>query len=395
MKRFLLMALCVLVIHPAIAQLRYGNTVTIDTPVWEDLYITGGNITINAPVHGDLIIAGGRIHINDTVTNDILVAGGEVTLNGYAGDDVRCAGGNLLILKNVVGDVVGTGGTITIAKNVMVGSLLSGSGEITIDGKVAGNVKCVAGNLVINGQVMKTLDARADKIVINGAVQGQSLLSATDHILIGNQAQLGGPVRYWVPGGKANFGQSLQNGQAVYDPSLRIGDGHWYFMGFANAAGLLWYICTVLLMITLIQYLFGATMQKAGNTASASILKSLGYGLLFWVGVPIAVVVALITVIGVPVALILLVIYITVALLATTMVAVVVANWLNNRSGTKWSFWRLVFAALAIFVVLKIITFTPFFGWLLILIMVCMATGAILLNINWRKKQAPVNNTAA
>jgi hypothetical protein len=385
MKRLFVIGLCWVIGAPVTAQLRYGNTVTISEPVWNDLYIAGGHIIINAPVHGDLVVAGGTVHFNDTVTNDILVAGGNVTFNGHVGDDVRCAGGNLQIIKNVAGDVVVTGGTVTIASGVSVGGLLSAGGEVTIDGIVTGKVKSASGNFVLNGQVMNDLDCRADKITINGAVKGQALLSAGD-VIVGDHAAFSGPVRYWVPGGQVNFKQSLKNGQAVYDPSLRISRGRWYFLGFASIMALLWYVGAVLLLIVIIQYLFGPAMKKAGEKVYSSIPKSLGYGFLFWIGVPIAAAVAFITVIGVPVGLILLGCYIILALSATTIVAVVAANWLHSRSRAKWGFWKLVFIALGIFMLLKIVTFTPFFGWLLLIVLVCIASGAILLSINWRRK---------
>lgn len=38
-------------------RIEYGKNVTINHPVYEDLYIAGGTIVINAPVYGDLIIA--------------------------------------------------------------------------------------------------------------------------------------------------------------------------------------------------------------------------------------------------------------------------------------------------------------------------------------------------
>jgi cell division protein FtsW (lipid II flippase) len=74
-------------------------------------------------------------------------------------------------------------------------------------------------------------------------------------------------------------------------------------------------------------------------------------------------------------------------LLSTVITSVVAAHWLNNRFNYQWKYWKFVFAALGIFIVLKLITLLPFLGWLIALLTVCMAFGAILQNINWKRKQ--------
>jgi hypothetical protein len=134
----------------------------------------------------------------------------------------------------------------------------------------------------------------------------------------------------------------------------------------------------------IIEYFFSAVMTKTGDTVFNKTLKSLGVGVLFFIAVPIAAVLAFITIIGVPVGLLLLFNYVILILLATVITSVVTAHWLNNRFNHKWNYWRLVFAALAVFIVLKLVSFLPFLGWLIALLAICMAFGAILQNIHWK-----------
>jgi hypothetical protein len=142
-----------------------------------------------------------------------------------------------------------------------------------------------------------------------------------------------------------------------------------------------------LVMILIVQYLFSATMKKAADTCFISTLKSLGMGVLFFIAVPVAIVVFFVTMVGVPVGLLLLFGFIILILIATVITSIVAANWINNRYDKKWNSWMLGFTAFIIFVLLKLISFTPFVGWLILLLMVCMAFGAILLNISWKRKQ--------
>lgn len=387
MKHVLLLVLMLSVVCSAQAiRIQSGKNLVIDKPVYEDVYITGGEVMINAPIYGDLIVAGGTVTINDSVASDILAAGGTITFNGYVGDDIRCAGGRLNIMKNVSGDVVATGGRIVIGKDAVIGNLISAGGEITIDGAVTGTIKTAAGKLFLNGIVMKDIDCRGGDITINGTVNGRSVLVAAGRLTIGSAAAFNNEVRYWAPA-KVSFNNSLKNGQSIYDDSLKIERDQWYFLGFSSALGLIWYIGMVFVLIMVIQYLFPNIMNRAGQMAYDKALRSLGFGFLFWIGVPVAAVVACITVVGVPVGLILLFSYVMLAIFAGTITSVVAANWLNNRSLARWSYWRKVFIALGIFMVFKILSFTPFLGWFIFALLACIAFGSILLSVNWRRNR--------
>ncbi|HEY0678850.1 MAG TPA: hypothetical protein VGD17_11225 [Chitinophagaceae bacterium] len=390
MKITLITLVAWLFVMPASAfQIRYGNSVVINTPVFDDLYIGGGTITINAPVHGDLIIAGGTVNINDTVTNDLIVAGGNITFNGFVGDDIRCAGGNLQILKNVTGDVVVTGGTVLIGLTATVGGLLAAGGKVIIDGNVTRNTRTATGSLEING-FTQNIDCRGGKISINGKVEGPAILASNEKIVIGDEASFNGDVRYWVPRKKVDFKQSIKSGRVIYDPKLKMEGGRWYYLGFDSVIGVILYAAMVFLMIVLVQYLFSGLMKKAGETVYASGLRSFLYGLLFWIGLPVAVVLTFITVIGMPVGLILLFSLIILLLLSSVIVSVVMANWWNGRSRSDLSYWGLVLIAFGFFVILKIVSLTPFLGWAIAAILTCVAFGAIVRNINlpWRRNVA-------
>lgn len=386
-KIFSVIIASVLTLQAFSFRLEYGNNVVITQPVYEDLYVSAGSVTINAPVFGDLICTGGTININDSVSGDIIVAGATVTFNGYVGDDIRCAGGRLYIQKNIGGDLVIAGGQVTVTRDVVIGGgLLMGGGDITFNGTVNKSVRAGFGSLVFNGRAEKDIEVRGGDLQMNGTVMGPAIIAA-NKITIGNDASFNNEVRYWNNKESVDFSQSIKNGKAIYDPSLKIETGRWYYLGGLSVLGLLWYIGMALLMIAIIQYLFNATMQKAGDTVFNKTLKSSGFGLLFFIAVPIAVIIAFITIIGVPVGLLLLFNYIILILLATVITSLVAAHWINNHFNYKWGYWKLVFAALGIFIVLKLISLMPFMGWFIVLLAICMAFGAILQNINWKRKQ--------
>jgi hypothetical protein len=389
MKKSTVFMLCLMGVLPMLSgqRLELGKDINITQAVYENLYTTGNNITINAPVYGDLVTAGGIITINDTIQKDILLAGGTIIFNGYAGDDVRCAGGELHVKKDIKGDLVVAGGKVIIDKNVTIGgNLLVSGGEIYLDGTVKGNVRGAFAKFTMNGIIEKDMNCTGGNLIVNGTVMGKSVLSATD-IEIGGNAAFNDDVRYWNNKGSLDFKQAMKKGQATYDTSLKIETGRWYYIGWMSFMAVIWYLGTAILMIFLTQFLFSKTMRRASDTVSTETLKSLGYGLLYLVGVPVAMIIAFVTVIGIPIGLILLFGYIITMALAAVITSVVAANWLNTKYNYNWRTGKMVLTATGIFIVLKLLSFIFMAGWL-VSVASLIAFGAVLLNINWRRKEA-------
>jgi hypothetical protein len=385
-KLLLIISLIVLSVSAKANRIEWGKNVIISKPVYEDLYIIGGTIVINAPVYGDLIVAGGNITINDTIKNDILLAGGEVMIRGYVADDIRCAGGKLIIQSGTGGDLVVTGGTVEVMTGVTIGgSLMVSGGDVKVNGDIKEDIRSTAGSIAINGTVGRNLDIRSSQIIINGSVVGYSVLSA-NKIVIGDKAFFGSYIRYWNKVKQLEVGQNVGHGKIVFDPSLKLKTNSWYYLGYQTVIGMFWYISTVLLFMLIFQYLFSASFKKAGETIDQSSGKSLTSGLIFFLGMPVAILVLLITLIGIPFGLLLMLSYVTLLLLAKTITALVMANWYNNHFNYHWKFWKTIGSAMVLFILFTIISFTPFLGWLVMLLIASVAFGAIIRNINWRKR---------
>jgi len=127
-------------------------------------------------------------------------------------------------------------------------------------------------------------------------------------------------------------------------------------------------------------------MVSAGSTVYQNALKSAASGFLFFLALPAAAILAFVSVIGIPVGLLLTFGCIILLLLATPISSVVLANWINNRRESSKNSLHLVLTAFGIFVVLKLVSFTPFFGWLIMLLVACIAIGAIILNVQTKTR---------
>lgn len=373
----------------AFSQMRTGDNIVVREPVPDDFYVAGGTVTINAPVRGDLIIAGGTIIVNDTVMQDILVAGGNITLNGYVGDDIRCAGGTIHLSNHIAGDLIVTGGRINLdSRTVVDGDLRSAGGEVVIAGAILGDIKNTSGAFILNGTAGRHLECTGGSITIDGKVIGASVLSART-ITLGPSAVFQDDITYWRKDGTLDFGNSLAGGTATFDSSLEVEEGKWHYLGFASFLMVLWYLGTALLLMIILHYLFSRTFRDAANVIKNESLKSLGFGFLFLLGVPVLAIVTMITIVGLPVGVLLLLGYVIVVAMATLIVSLLISNWINNTYyKSSWTGGRIIIAAFVIFIFLKLATLTPVIGPLIMVLLIGMAFGGILLNVRWKRNKA-------
>lgn len=386
MKKHLVLTLLAALLFtiPAFA-LRFesGDNIRITQPVDEDIYVFGGTIYIEAAVHGDIWCAGGTITVSDTVTGDVVVAGGNIYLRGAVLDDVRAAGGNLNISGDIGGDLLITGGTVSVEQEVVIGgSVATSGGTVTFGGAVLGGFKSAAGVLTLNGRVEKDFEFNGGDLNLNGTIGGASVLAAK-RVVVGDQAALRGNVRYWTEEGEVNFGNALREGAtATFDPSLRerFERPDFKFLGFASFLAVVWYLAASFILIWLGQWLFGKVFRNAAETAQSEPVRSLGYGFLYFVAVPVAIVLLFVTVIGIPVGLIALLFYGLFFALANIITALVGAYWLERRRRYNWRPIQLVFVALGLLIVLKLLGAVPFIGWILKIAVVLIAFGAMLDN---------------
>jgi len=161
-----ILVLCLLLIPSGVAALKSysGDQVSIDTPVADDVFATGGMITVNAPVDS-LIAAGGTITLNAPVKGDVIVAGGRVIANNDIG-----------------GKLVAAGGSVDLNGDVGTNALLAG-GKVTLDPRstVGRDVAISAGTVASSGHVAGNLSVRSQNFVNTGSVSGTSTYVKTEH----------------------------------------------------------------------------------------------------------------------------------------------------------------------------------------------------------------------
>lgn len=353
----------------------------------DDIYLAGDQINIKAPIHGDAVIAGGTIVVKDTISQDLIVAGGDITVKGYVHDDIRAAGGTLIIDTTVGDDVIVFGGEVHITEDALIhGNLISFSGTIILDGTVMGFVKASGGDLKINGKIAQGAELRAEDLKINGEITGTTKIVA-GNITIGDTAKFFDDVEYWSESGTVDFKNALVNTSANFNEDLarEEHDFPWEFFGIAAIGIWIFYILSAFLIIFIFNMLFKKFLSKAIVSLERNMIKYLGYGLMYLFGLPLLILICFIILIGIPIGLLLGAFYLFSILVGHLVVALLIAHYLNNKNQNSWGVWMLSFVALGIAIVLRFITFIPFLGALISLIITAMAYGLIILSLKNNK----------
>ncbi len=357
-----------------------GERVEITNSQTQDLYVGGGEISLDASIHGDMVVAGGEIYIRDSIILDLIAAGGEIYIQNYIGDDVRAAGGEIEISGMIYGDVVVAAGELKISKEAVIkGDLIIAGGDIKMHGTVQGRVLLKGGKADVFGVVKGPIEVVAGELVMNGKVGEEAILIA-NHIKLGESASFGGSVRYWHEGGEIDFGDALDGGIATFDPKLKdkISDVEWEILGKMWLLSWIIRVLGALLIIVLLMWAFPKVFAQTGEWVNQEFFSSAGWGLFYFLGLPIACAICIITFIGIPIGVFGIFFYAFSVLFSHILAAIVFTEAANYRYDRNWKKIQIVFIAWAVYIGIKILSWIPFVGWLIGILAALVAVGAMI-----------------
>jgi hypothetical protein len=293
-----------------------GDTVSIDTPVADDVIAAGNMVNINAPVDS-AIVAGGTVNINAPVKGDVIAAGGQVHVNADVGGKVVAAGGNVNLGGNIGTNLVAAGGQVNI-----------------FPGKTVQRDALIGGGQVVNaGRVNGSLTVNADQFNNTGSANS------------------------------VNF-------HKVEDQSKKRADTD---MGF-NIFSLLAMLGYFILGLILVKYLPGIFLAVDGEMSRSPLLKTF-LGFVMIIASFIAILLVAVTVVGLPIALISALLILAALMLAGTFVSFSLGKLICERANKKLS--DLVYFVIG-FAILNLLLLLPFVGGLVSLISMSLGFAAIL-----------------
>jgi hypothetical protein len=297
-------------------EFRKGTTVEVrqDETIKGDIYLSGERIRIEGTVEGDVFVAGKDIDIDGHVTGDVISGCQAMRVRGRVDGNVRAAGNNGIISGSVGRSVTWFGDSVTVDTT----------------GKVGETVSMFGGNLAVDGQVGRDILFFGHEVGVNGAVLG-SIWERGDSLIIASTGQVGGRIQF-----KGDHEASVSSGAKLASPveftqrerKSEYSTGHYYIWR------IIWTAAFILLGLVLFLLLpkFASESVAAGERVGAPI----GLGVLVFFGVPIAALLACVTVVGIPLGLLTLGLWFFAINCAELVVGTVVGNWIFGRTTDVW-----------------------------------------------------------
>ena len=360
----------------AFGQFQAGEEeIVIDNVQTDDTYLAGETIKVNAAVRGDLVIAGANLTMNDSIYGDLTAAGGEISIAGPVGDDLRLAGGKITIDSEIGDDLVIFGGEVVITENA----------------KINGKLVSYAGDLTMNGEVMQGLKVRGGEVAINGTIRGVSKI-AGEEFTLGSNAQFHNDVEYWHSDGEINFNTALVDAEARFNEDLED-ESSVTSLGAKSLKDWVIYILSAFLGILVFHGLFRNAFANAVEGLEKKLLKSFGFGLIYLIGIPLAIILAFVITIGIRLGLLAAAIFIFSLVFGQVVAAILIAYYLRDRQDKNWGFWPVTFVALGIAIVLRLVGMIPYAGIAIAIIILSVTYGALTLQVFRAKRERMVTGS--
>jgi cytoskeletal protein CcmA (bactofilin family) len=335
---------------------------------------------------------------NETVDDTLLAAGETVRMEGVVNGDLLAFGRTLEVRGNVKGDLVSFAKR-TVVSGTVEGRIYNFSQSLDLDGELGHSIYAWvqslrvdsrgrvgdaivggAGDLSLEGEVKRSATIFAGNADVSGSI-GRDLTMAGGSLTLTNTARVGGNLSARV---RQLKDVHIADGATIAgrrDIQVRVRKSQFTRPRFYFHQAV-WLAASMLvgwLGVALFPGFFQACTQAVGSG-----WRSLGLGAGVLAGVPVAIVVAAITLVGIPVSLMLLAVYLAAIYLAKIWVGAFLGRVLLKPTGATKRDW--VLGLLVGLLILTMLGFIPYLGGVVRLAMVCLGLGAFAWQLYWSSR---------
>lgn len=325
----------------------------------EDVYIATESARIDGRINGDLVIAAGAIDIGGVVTGNVFaVTHSRILITGTVEGSIRAFAREVVVEGTVEGDVAVVAGSVTTA------------------GTVGRDVLLIAGSATASGSIARDVRGRFLEGSFDGPVGGDVDISVRT-LRVGPGTDVGGDLLYRADGDATVSGGSKVAGQFQRLPSRAVFVVRVWLIAVTILSFLAFVVSGMVLLV-----LFRSTMARATGLVRTETWRTVWIGFIAVIGLPLASIVFVFTVVGAPVGVLLLLMWML-GLVFAPVPAVAAGGdlLLRGRGGLFGAFivgafvWRLG------------IWLIPLVGVLLYTAALMTGTGGVVLAA-WRQRRA-------
>jgi hypothetical protein len=335
---------------------RHGEFVSVPASetVDDTLLATGNAVRVEGVVNGDLLVFSRTLEVHGTVKGDLVSFAKRTVVSGSVEGHIYNFSQSFDLDGQLGHSIYGWAQSWRVGNRGHVGDgIVVGAGDFILEGEVKRSVTIFTSNADVSGSIGRELTMAGGSLTLTNAARVGGNLSARVHQLkdvhIADGATIGGNRDIQVRMRKSQFTRS----------------------GFYFRQAL--WLASAMLVGWLGLVLFPGFVQ-ASTQAVGSGWRSLGLGVAVLAGVPVAIVVAAITLVGIPLSLMFFAVYLASIYLAKIWVGAFLGRILLRPAGATKHDWLL--GLLLGLLILTIVGFIPYLGGLVRFGMNCLGLGA-------------------
>ena len=308
-----------MLLQPASAfasETRRGESVGVasDETIKGDIFLFGNRARIDGTVDGDVFLFAQNANVTGHVKGDVIAFAQILDVNGQVDGNIR-AFTNTLTIRGTVG------------KNILTFDELV---NVESAAKIGGSLTLFVENLNLEGTLGKDLMMFGKHLTLSGKVDGAIRMKG-DFLTIDSSAQVAGPIHF--EGNKepevspqAKLASPVDYHKLQRKPHYM--EGHYYVWQ------VIWLAAFVLFGLVLFQLMPQFSKEAVANAERYG--ASFGLGVLVFFGVPIAALIACVTVVGLFVGISTFFVWYASLYYAQLIVAALVGQWLMGRTTETW-----------------------------------------------------------
>ncbi len=323
-----------------------GRSIEISGTVNGDVYLFSEQIVIDGMINGDLICCGGSVDISGKVAHNCRILAGQVLISGDIGNNVTAVTGNLQLLSSatVGGNLVAIAGNADLAAKVGADATMITS-NLRVSGRIDNDLQCSVGQMRITSRAVinRNIDYRSNSLA-------------------------------WIEPGATICGTITHHPSFVH----KLVKGTWIqniLVGSKIIATFMNFLYTFVIGLILIK-IFPKNLESTIHELKKHPIKSLAFGLMILVLLPLVALLLLMTILGIPFALTLIALNIIGFYTAKVYCIFWASNWIFKKLKMKPNQLPSFSLGLIVYFCLMPI---PYLGTILALVFMLLGLGASIL----------------
>lgn len=360
------------------AEFQSGEKVFIGADKTENIYLAGAVLDVSADIDGDLIAGGALVSVSSNIADEAIIAGSQVSLSGAIGGDLRTAASTLTIDSQIAGEALIGGSVVRISRDTTVGG----------DAKIGGAL------VIADGTYSGPVTFAGDEITFLGIAEGDVKILA-ESITFEEGASIAGSLTIESPtmpeipegvvAGDINFTEKMLDSKYKSSPDFAPEALFVSIIAKKVAKSIALFVTTLFFL-----FFFHKLTTTAVEGMRKKFWKSAGVGFLVQIGLGLAALILLLTVIGGGLSMLFfsawgVLHYTARAIAAAFLGSFILMKWHNKHKNSWFKVLIAFVGALAVF----ILSIVPVIGWIVLVLVLLAAAGSFAIEFSEKvlKKQ--------